>query len=92
MLKIFVMAKLKDFNGTLDNICEKSLIFEIFFIFTNVQTDLMKSEFVSYDYDQVVKKHLNLSKNSLAFTIWARARLRTLGAPKCMSLEKRIFT
>ena len=65
-------------------------IFSIFPFFSNFK-ETYKNEFLSYDCNQVVKKHLNYSNNSLVKIIWARAQLRARCTPKWKTQEKRIF-
>ena len=69
---------------------EKFSKIQIGSIFSNFK-ETYKSEFLSYDCDQVVKKHLNYSNNSLIKIIWARAWLRARCTPQWKTQEKRIF-
>ena len=100
-LVAIVAQKLKNLDNFKDNVIgnifEKNLdfwkifkFFSFFKFFSNFK-ETYKSEFLSYDCNQVVKKYLNYSNNSLVKIIWARAQLRARCTPKWKTQEKRIF-
>ena len=56
-----------------------------------VFNELYFCEFLSYTSNQVVKKYLLAQENSLACTMWARARLRARCAAVKMGEKMRFF-